>query len=431
MSLGEPADLLRFLGRPELSRLWPEVRGRLERLGGIRGTVRLAAAGEEERRAVAGLLGLARLPPGELRIPLDRLDRALRESRFGVDLRTAMTLLGGPLRDRAAERAEERLRREELWAEAASHPVIVARPALHRWLADLRAGGLVRNGELLAQALAVLAALTPPPEDVRLPVLASAVLGASHGLDTGRPVATLVLRALAVLADRPPPRSARERRELWERAGVITDDLSCDVLVLGLAPAGGGRIGEGLRAFAAAGEPVRITLRQLAAGDLAFPPGLTVRVCENPVVVAAAADRWGSACAPLVCTGGFPNHAGRTLLAHLARHGAGILYHGDFDWAGLTIANTLRETVPFHPWRFTADDYRAALVSLGERPPLRGRPVEAAWDPALGRAMADSGVAVEEETVLGDLLEELCKPAFKVPRALKENGRFLSKPPEL
>lgn len=428
MSLGEPADFLRFLGRPELSRLWLGARDRLERLGGVRGTVRLPNASEQERGAVAGLLGLPRLPPGELRIPLGRLDRALRESRFGADLRAAMTLLGGPLRDRTAERAEERLRREELWAEAGSHPAVLARPALHRWLADLRAGGLVKDGQTLRQALAVLAALTPPREEVRLPVLASEVLGASHALDTGRPVATLVLRALAVLADRPPPRSARERRELWEAAGVITDDLSCDVLVLGLAPIGGGRTGEGLRAFAAAGEPVRLTLRQLAADGLTFPPDLTVRVCENPVVVAAAADRWGSDCAPLVCIEGFPNHAGRTLLTRLARHGADILYHGDFDWAGLTIANTLRETVPFQPWRFTAADYRAAFTSGS---PLRGRPVEAAWDPALSRAMAESGVAVEEETVLGDLLGDLCKPAFKVSGALKENGRFLSKPPEL
>jgi uncharacterized protein (TIGR02679 family) len=414
----ERAELLRFLGRPELQRLWPLVRERLERLGGARGSVLLAAAGEAERRAVAGLLGLAKLPRGALRIPLDHLDRALRESRFAVDLKTAMALAGGPLRDRAGERAEEGRRRQELWAMAASHPAVAARPDLLPWLAELRASGLLfrlarlasigDERQLLEQALAVLGALPRAQgEEVRLPVLASEVLGHSHALDAGRPVATLVLRALALLADRPPPASACERRELWEGAGVITDDLSCDVLALGLAPAGGGAVGDGLRAFAAAGEPARITLRQLATRDLEFPADLRVRVCENPVVVAAAADHWGPASAPLVCLEGFANHAGRKLLAGLARQGATIAYHGDFDWAGLAIANSLRETVPFAPWRFAAADYRAALAGGGERPLLRGKAVAAQWDADLGPTMADAGVAIEEEAVLGLLLADL------------------------
>ncbi|HSK75259.1 MAG TPA: TIGR02679 family protein [Thermoanaerobaculia bacterium] len=407
-------ELLDYLGRRELARLWPEVRVRMESLGEARGTVRLASVRDDERRAVADLLGLAKLPSGDVRIRLDRLDQALRASRFGVDLRTAMILLGGPLRDRTGEREEERLRWRELWADALAHPAVAARPGLRPWLAGLQASGLLRRlaaaGEerrLLEQALAVLAALAPPREDVRLSVLASEALETSHALDAGRPVPSLVLRALALLADRPPPRSARERRELWEAAGVVTDDLSCDLLVLGLVPAGRGLVAEGLRAFAAAGEPVRLTLRQIAAGSLVFPPGLRVRVCENPVVVAAAADRWGPASAPLICLGGFPNHAGRRLLAHLARHGAEILYHGDFDWAGLMIANSLRETVPFEPWRFKVNDYRAALAHRFDRPELRDRPVPAPWDPELDRAMAEAGVAVEEETVLGDLIEDL------------------------
>jgi uncharacterized protein (TIGR02679 family) len=415
----QPEETLRFLSQPGLRRLWPAVRDRLERLGGARGSVRLAGAGEDERRAVADLLGLAELPRGELRIRLDRLDRALRESRFGIDLAAAMEILGGPLRDRAAERERERLRWARLWEQAAAHPAVEAWPDLGRWLAELRASGLLRRlapgdpsaaARLLEQALAVLAVLSRPQDGLRLPVLANDVLGTSHGLDPGRPVATLVLRALAVIADvtdRPPPRSASERRDLWDRAGVVADDLSCDVLVLGLAPAGGGHLGDAVRSFTMAGEPARLTLRQLAASDLVFPPSLQVRVCENPVVVAAAADLWGADCPPLVCLGGFPNHAVLTLLTRLAHQGAEILYHGDFDWDGLKIANRLLETVPFRPWRFTAADYQAALKRPGERAKLRERAVDASWDPGLGPAMAEAGVAVEEEAVLPELLTDL------------------------
>lgn len=412
----ERDEIVQALSRPGLRRLWPEVRDRLERLGGPRGSVRLAAAGEDERLAVADLLGLSELPRGELRIRLDRLDRALRGSRLGIGLPAALEALGGPLRDLSREREGERLRWQEIWERAEAHPALSAGagPALRRWLADLRASGLLRRlapGEearLLDQALAVLALL---PREVRLPVLASEALGASHALDPGRPAATLVLRALALLADRPPPGSAAERRDLWESAGVIADDLSCDVLILGLAPAGGGKIGEALRAFASEGEPMRLTLRQLAGRDLRFPSPLKVRVCENPVVVSAAADRWGPDCPPLVCLGGYPNHAGRRLLTRLAHQGADLLYHGDFDWAGLQIANLLMKTVPIRPWRFTAPDYRRALETEAERPGLGDRPVAAQWDPDLALAMADAGVAVEEETVLEELLGDLAGPS--------------------
>jgi uncharacterized protein (TIGR02679 family) len=409
-----PDEILRFLARPGLRRLWPEVRDRLERLGGARGTVHLEDLEDDEGRALADLLGLAQLPEGELRVRLDRLDRALRQSRFGIDLWTAMEILGGPLRDRPVEREQERLRWESLWADAESHPAFAAWPGLSRWLADLRASGLLRRlapgreEQALEQALAVLFYLSRRPDGIRLPVLANEVLGTSHGLDPGRPVTTLVLRGLAAVADRPPPRSSAERRDLWDRAGVVENDLSCDVLVLGLAPIEGGLIGEAVRLLAAAGEPVRLTLRQLVGWDLVLPSTPRVYACENPVVVAAAADRLGAACPPLVCVEGYPNQAALKLLVRLARY-TELHYHGDFDWDGLRIANRLLEAIPFRPWRFTAADYRAALAAPKERYKLRARQVEAAWDPELAPAMAEAGLAVEEEAVLGELLGDLAR----------------------
>jgi uncharacterized protein (TIGR02679 family) len=410
----DAGELLRFLSRPDLRCLWTEARGRLEHLGGLRGTVLLAEATDVEREAVASLLGFAKLPDGPLRIRLDRLDRVLQESRFAIGLGAALELLGGPLRDRPAEWAEERERRQRLWEDAERHPVIAARPLLRHWLDDLRTGGFLKRlsgsvdeRTLLEQALAVLAALPGPSSPVRLSVLAGGTLGDSHALDAGRPVAALILRALAREADLSPPRGAAERRQTWERAGVVADDLSCQVLVLGLAPDGEGCIAESLRVLAAAGEPARVTLRQLAAGCLTFSPRLRVHLCENPAVLAAAADRWGPACPPLLCLEGFPSHAARTLLTRLAVGGASFVYHGDFDWDGLRIANKLAEIVPFQPWRFTTADYRAALAAGGERPPLRDRRVEAVWDAGLAPTLATAGVAVEEETVLEDLLADL------------------------
>lgn len=410
---GPPADeLLSYLRRPQLSRLLSAVRERRECLGRIGGRALVSGATPGERQAVAELFGLPTLPPDPIRIDLPRLDRALRESRFGVRLEEALTLLYGPLRDLTAERAERRSRWDALWLEAFGHPVVRRNPGLERWLGELRSDGVLRRlagreepERLLAGALTVLEELERGAS--RLQVLASRALGSSHALDPGRPTSTLVLRALAVLADRPFPASAAGRRELWESAGVVSDELSCDVLSAGLVPSGGGHLGDALRSFARAGEPARLTLRQLSGRGLVFPKGLTVRICENPIVVASAADRWGPAVSPLVCAGGQPSQAVRRLLSDLADQGARLLYHGDFDWPGLRIANGLRQSLPLSPWRFGAADYRRARQAGMDGPRLTGEPVSVPWDEELPKAMAEHGVAVEEEAVLEDLLGDL------------------------
>lgn len=417
--------LVAYVERPELARLWAAARSKVEALGRIGGEVRLSRASEDERRAVADLLGLPRLPGQKLAVGLGRLDRALASSRFQVGLREVLELLGGPVRDLPAERGAFAERRETVWSNAFEHPLIERRPVFRTWLEDLRRQGLparlgsspAAEADLIASAFQVLEAL--PVLDERasrevlpLGVLARTTLGSSHALDPGRPVATLVLRALAQLADRPPPGNAAERRELWETAGVVLDELSSHVLVLGLSPVDSHPVAESLRQLSQAGEPARITLRQLRSG-CTFAEGLRVRIVENPVVLAAAADRLGARCPPLVSVEGVPNLAARRLLAALEQTGARLLYHGDFDWPGLRIARTVAETIRFEPWRFSAADYRRAAQTLLCRNsdvsllPLREGRVETPWDPGLSREMAQTGLAIEEEEVLDELLGDL------------------------
>ncbi len=120
-------------------------------------------------------------------------------------------------------------------------------------------------------------------------------------------------------------------------------------------------------------------------------------------MLSVAADRLGADCPPLVCVNGQPSAAVRRLLRLCAGAGAQIWYHGDFDWGGLRIANGLCTELPVHPWRFGTADYCA--VAAGH--PLLGPPVTAAWDPDLAAAMAERGLAVEEELVLDDLIDDL------------------------
>ena len=132
-------------------------------------------------------------------------------------------------------------------------------------------------------------------------------------------------------------------------------------------------------------------------------------VCENPNLLAIAADRLGPRCAPLVCTDGMPAAAQRTLLAQLAGAGASLRYHGDFDWPGLRIGNQMLREHAAVPWRFGAGDYRAAVIDA-PRPgrTLGDAAVDALWDAGLAAAMRAEQLAIDEEALADILLGDLC-----------------------
>ena len=122
-------------------------------------------------------------------------------------------------------------------------------------------------------------------------------------------------------------------------------------------------------------------------------------------VLAAAADDLGPAAAPMICVEGQPSTPARLLLAQLTRAGSTLVYHGDFDWAGLSIANLIMREHGAAPWRMSCADYLAAAPTATLA--LAGEPVEASWDCELSSAMRHHNLVVHEEQVLSELLADL------------------------
>ncbi len=414
------ARLAALLGDPSLAWLVERCRRRLARGQALTGTATLADASPDQREAIARLLGRRPARGASLSVPLDDVERVLVEAGIAPDLATAVRALTGPIEDGAATARAHQARWSALWEEAEAWAV--ARDgaadggeARTRWVAELRAEGLLRRlagshdpdraADLLAAATAVVDALPASAES--RPVLAARVLGDGHALDDDQPVATLVLRAIAWCF---PDAAARGRRERWAAAGVTVDPLTSRVTVLGLAADDASVTGRTLSLHASAGEPATLTLRQLLRDppDLASHAGTPVHVCENPSVMAAAADRLAAASAPLVCTHGQPSVAVGRLLDHLAAAGAVLRVHADLDWAGVRIAAAVMARTGAAPWRLRAVDYEGALA--GSRKPLVGAAAETPWDSRLAAAMRAHGMAVEEELVLEDLLADLADP---------------------
>ncbi len=407
-----------LLGGPLYRKLFAAARRRVEEAGEGARSMTIAGLDASERTALADLLGLGSLPDGSVRLDVERLDATLRESAAGVPLRDVLEALAGPLRNRRSERLGERAERERMWSEAAAQLRAAGRVDLVEWLETLRASGVLARAaravgcaqqELLEKAVRI--ALRLPAGGQLLPVFAASVAGDPHALDPGTPLGAVVLRAAAAIAGRRDvPSSAPERRRLWREVGIDCDSLSADVLVLGLRPAGEDRLARHLRESAAAGEPRRVTLRELSRAELALVRGSSVFVCENPAVVESAADQLGARCAPLVCVEGVPSTAAMVLLRQVAAAGARVRVHADFDWAGLRIAEQVIAETRGEPWRFGAADYAAVFAASRAGPALTGQPTASRWDDALARAMQSTGIAVPEEQVLGELIADLETP---------------------
>jgi uncharacterized protein (TIGR02679 family) len=399
------------LGHPEFEVVVDELARRLGESDATPVKLTLRALPADTRRALADLLGMARLPPVDVRLDVMRLTGALGLSD-PVSLRSVVGALRGPLGDRRAERVAEHTAREVLWdwfADRCGTLSIRGLGPVRGWPDEVRHDGVRGTVDeyraRLAMALDLLERLNDVPDTgTPLAVLASNILGDPHALDPGRPLARLVTGAIADAAGIRRPSTAEEVRVAWELVAVVPDPLSSNVLVLGLELMPDHPLAPMLRYHRDASEPVVLTLSQLQRWSLqALDPDAPAYVVENPAIIAtAAARRWNG---PLiVCSSGRPSVAVVTLLRQL---GAPVYQHADFDVAGVEITAWLFGHAGTIPWRMTSSSYLAVAPARRDRLPLRGVVSETPWDPLLAEAMNQEGTAVFEEEIADALLDEM------------------------
>jgi len=405
----DPAKLRRMVGSPELSWLVDRIRGKLEHGERLDGTVTLVGATPAQRRAVGRLLGHSPGRGTSLSVFLPAVATELFRASAAPNLRAAVEELGGPVRDLAAERAAELQRWGDALGPMRASPL--AGLAWYReWLDSIRRDGtvtrLIRQGQsgVLGQATAALEQLATgsEPADAALSKLAAGVTGDVRALTDG-PLAGLVLRALAIREGVQAPASEDAVQALWSAVGMVGDDLASQVLVLNVK-SGGEPIGRWMTEAAEAGEPFRLTLRQLVKSPI-LPWALDIYVCTSSALVRAAADELSAECPALVCTEGEPSVACNRLLQAAAASGSVLHWHADFSWPGLRSIATAVRRFRAQPWQMAASDYQDHMRQGGA--PLRGRPEPSSWDPRLAEMMQRAGRSVAEDRVLPGLLSDL------------------------
>ena len=422
-----PPTTRAWLARPELTRLWDAVHERLQRNGiAVRGHVLIPDTTDAEREALSFLMQRV-YAPGRVSIALAELDDLLRESAAGCGLADVAAELRGGLVSRPAMRSARQAARDQVRAaadDAMRATGLAGLPWAPGWLDETWRGGAVsrlpsdRATLLLVQAITVLARLHVTAERVaEAPSLAGSsrgelaehVTGTAHGLDDDTVLARLVLRGLARSRGVEFPRDARARRQLWEAAGVATDQVSSTVLTYGLMPLGDDWPTRLLRTRSLEMAETHLTMRDMRRMEWHLAPGTEIFVCENPRVVEAIAD---AGCQrALICTSGNPTTTVLALLDALVGAGAHLAYRGDFDWPGVAMANRIIRRYNARPWRMTAADYEEHVrIARGRATPLQplsGQPIAAEWDPELTPAMQAIGVGIQEESALELLLADL------------------------
>lgn len=422
--------LQRLLGGPDCAQLRLKLRARFER-GTLVDEFSLTGLTHSERAVLEGLLGRAPRHAESIRLSHQELDHAVQRAGLADSLRQALELLDGPIVDRRAEQA----RIEESWNTvlAGRYDVrlraMLSEPSGVALLKRCAGGDPERGADLLARAARILERL--PAVGISRAQLAAEVLGDAHALDSGQPIAALVLRACRSCAkltgapelDNTAAESAlvedmalsldasdeldRSIRSQWAAVGVAVSELSAPVLLLNIPVSGASSSDDIVRAASRAAQPVHLSLRTLLRYAPAWSVGnVVVSICENPSIVAAAADRLQMKCAPLVCTDGMPGAAQRVLMQQLTNAGATLRYHGDFDWAGLRIGNFVMSQCKAIPWRFGAADYLATGKFIGRQLDPRAS-VLATWDAGLTDAMIAQGREVHEEQLIETLLQDL------------------------
>lgn len=403
----EPTTVLAGLARPELERLWNAARGRLERNGRAitTGPMILADLTDAEVVAVCGLLARRRPAKNRIRVTLTELDAALRASGAGRDLIDTLEAIGGPVVDRRAQRADQRERQVALWEVADRHPAS-RNPDVRAWLDSLRQRGRLTRLAVDDPATVMTVALdsvgwliehrASGAASVPLPAVSARLFGDAHALDPDSPYRVLLDDAILTLC------GSSDSRDAWQSFGVQLDTVSSSALTY-MLPGAPGTAADAARRMA---EPMRVTHRMLVRGfGLDVHPGDVVWVCENPAIVALAADSLGNACQPLVCLEGMPAAVTRLLLAELRMHGAQLRVHADFDYGGIAITTHVTSRLGARPWRMGHADYLAALDAPTTT--LRQTISTTPWDPELAHAMNVHRRASHEEAIYASLLADL------------------------
>ena len=401
---------LYFKSQPEYRRIFKEMRKKWESLGRTSGRVTMAEARSEERKALERFLGRAMEQEG-ITFSLSEFEKALGETRYGqVSLKELLEeYFGEPMVGNQERRQQKKNREAKFWEEleceirgtegngqlgeegagedkAADKAV---RGEIVSWIREMREQksqgyGVVMKEyqkspesakERIREIVRCLKICRSLPgqegakgyrwKGVRLAVLAAETTGNPHALDRQTAVGTLLSYVLCRRDGSSFPENARQWKELYERNGILVDQLSSTVAAFGIHLMTAEGPHPAYEGYWERQEPCIISLANLAHARGAFGESEKIYIVENEMVFSELAEQLSDHPVTLLCTSGQPRTAAYRLMELLCESDERVSfrYAGDMDPEGLDIAQRILDSFPgrVQIWRMSGDDYEKAL----------------------------------------------------------------------
>lgn len=380
-----------YFSAPGLRRLITAMAERYRSLGRIGGSIRLEQLEAAEQNALSGVLGKDLRNKSEVTVKLIEFQEALSRTRFaGLDI---LDVLQGATGERLRPAEDER--REFAKEKHMFFAALIEQFPHQRskeWLSEVLQKAANARGihtaytedriKLRENLIDVLTALSNLPVDAgvvkRLPVWATEMTGDPHAFDLETPKGRYLLHALRFFREQlGQDMEVREATDssayLLETAGIVRDDILNFVTCIGLLAEDQSGPLQSWKAALSEGAVMNVPVREASKIRTVTPLGEhnLVFVVENSGVFSDLLDKLSHLAPPLICTHGQPKLASYLLLDKLVQSGVTIYYSGDHDPEGLLIAQRLYNRYPgsVRLWRFSSDDYRAAVsqVTISKR----------------------------------------------------------------
>jgi uncharacterized protein (TIGR02679 family) len=410
---------------PGYRRLFEAAERKWESLERFAGQVQLPNVTDEESRKISGLLG-QRVHPGETAIiNLATLEKKLLHTRWAVGLEVLVPLVTERPLVSKKQRKGMKVTAWDRFCDKLGQGCL--RMESKSWWNGVWEGtvpgsravkGAFEESEELASSLASLCiqALDALPcwrdETERLPVFANRLSGDPHIFDADRTAGRWLYQALCAMFGLAAENASEWKREIWQEAGVLLDELSSFVTVAGLQTTSGDRWEAFFATAYAAQMPLLLPLAFFQE-KVGLQRVKRVYGVENPAVLHTLLDRWPhySPLPNMVCTSGQPSVAALKLLDLFAAQGTEIWYSGDFDLKGVEMAGALKKRYGdrFVAWRMGRNEYLAIERGLPfDSNQLRAlQEIEVSWDRELVIAMLERREKVFQESLVSMLLSDL------------------------
>ncbi|NBJ80382.1 TIGR02679 family protein [bacterium 1XD42-94] len=387
-----------FKSRPEYERIFTAMRKKWESLGRTAGKVVLDSASLKEKKALERFLGISP-PEGQIVFSLPEFEQAVSETRYGaIPLKELLeAYFGEPLTGSQEKRQAAKSREQAFWdtlseeakksgtgkggaAETESEGTEAS--AWIQEMRDTKRCGYAavmkeyRKSEESACRMVLSACrclalcrqesgrgygLYPP--GIRLAVLAAKVTGNPHALDRQNTAGTLLSYALCRRDNSDFPLNARAWKELYEKNGIVIDELSSTVAAYGIHLLTDTGLHPAYEGYWQRREPCVISLANLNQVRAASGGTKEIYIVENEMVFSELCGQLFEYPAALLCTSGQPRTAAYKLLKLLSESGHSFYYSGDLDPEGLDIAERIWRCFPERVciWRMSETDYGKAM----------------------------------------------------------------------